>query len=125
MSASAHRALDAVAFQLVATVERYESHVDQLITSWLDMDAYRTVSSEIDEIQLYSSSLPQLAVQAVALLIAHSELVFALWRAWGTRPDGHEVQECMRRHQACVWDLHRSCLKFLRGGTGSGRLRPA
>lgn len=109
MSVSAQRALDAVAFQLAATVERYEDHVEQLVMGWLDMDCYRTVSAEMDEIQLLSSSLPQLTVPAVALLIAHSELVFSLWR------DGRGLQECLRRHRACAAELHRRSLRLLRG----------
>ena len=123
MSASAQRALDSIAFQLAATVERYETHVDELVASWLDMDTYRIVSSEIDEIQLYSSSLPTLAVPAVALLIAHSELVFSLWRGAGAVLENAAVQDCLLRHRACADDLHRTCLRLLRGGTGNGRFR--
>ena len=122
MSASAQRALDSIAFQLAATVEHYESHVDQLVASWLDMDIYRTVSAEIDQIQLYSSSLPTLAVPAVALLIAHSELVFSLWRGAGAALDNAAVQDCLERHRACASDVHRTCLRLLRGGPATGRL---
>lgn len=109
-----HRAAKASAFRLAAMVEQYESHVDQLIERWLDMDCYQTVSADIDEIQLYSSSLPQIAVQAVALLIAHSELIFSLWRGRDSSAPPAELEDCQRRHRACVADLRRSCLRFLK-----------
>jgi hypothetical protein len=124
MSAPPRRAIEALAFQLAAAVEQYESHVDQLIDRWLDMDCYQTVSADIDEIQLYSSSLPQIAVQAVALLIAHSELIFSLWRHRDSSAQPGELEDCQRRHRACVADLRRSCLRFLRSD-GSGRLTAA
>lgn len=110
-----------MAFQLAALVERYDTHVDHLVHQWLDMDCYREVSAEIDEIQLYSSSLPQVAVQAVALLIAHSALIFSLWRNRSSATQSPELQACLRRHRESVEQLHRSCLRLLRGG-GTGRL---
>ena len=115
MSASHAPELDAITFQLAAALETYEQHVTAMVDTWLDMDLYRQVSDEIEEIRMLSAALPQLSVHWVELLIAHAELVHSLWRL-RFREDGEDharLREVRDRHAACVHSLRGRCLRLL------------
>jgi len=118
MSASHAPALDAIAFQLAAGLEKYEESVQRMVDNWLDMELYRTVSEEIEEIRMYSAALPQLSVAWVELLIAHAELVHCLWRGEhaATLPDGRTLPQVREHHRACVATLRSRCLRLLARG---------
>jgi hypothetical protein len=115
MSASHAPALDAVAFQLAAGLEKYEQSVQRMADRWLDMECYRTVSDEIEQIRMYSGALPQLSAPWVELLIAHAELVHCLWRGEhaATLPDGRTLPQVREHHSACVAALRSRCLRLL------------
>ena len=80
MSAHPTDALDAIAQQMVVALERYAEDTGQMIAGWPDLERYRSVSDQIEQIRMYASALPEARVQWVELLIAHSELVHRLWR---------------------------------------------
>jgi hypothetical protein len=115
MSASHGPALDAITFQLAAALENYELHVGQMVDTWLDMELYRTVSDEIEQIRMYSAALPQLSVHWVELLIAHAELVHCLWKMqYGTDAAAKEHLEGLRRrHADAAASLRKRCLRLL------------
>ena len=116
MSASAAPALDAIAFQLAAELEKYDQDTDKLIRTWPDMDLYRELSAQIDRIRMYSSALAEARVQWVELLITHSELVHCLWRAeYGQpAPDAREqLAQVRERHADCVAALRNRCLRLI------------
>jgi len=115
MTASHAPILDAVAFQLAAALERYESDVARMMDTWLDMDLYRDVSRQVEEIRMYSAALPQLSVAWVEVLIAHAELIHHMWRAQHARPaPGHEdFDAVLQRHGDAVKRLHDGCLRLL------------
>ncbi len=114
MSAPHFHALNAVVFQLVATLERYEQDLDMLMLDWPNTQRYEAMRMRMDEIQMYSSSVPSVAVAAVALLIAHSELVFSLWRSDPhAAPSGDELRRVGASHRATVESLRRQCLREL------------
>lgn len=124
MTASHAPLLDAIAFQLAAALERYEQDVGALTRSWLDMDLYREVSEQVDQIRLYSASLPQLSVPWVELLIAHAELIHQMWRAQNARavPGEDTFAQTHERHARAVRTLHQGCLCLLArpGDPGAG-----
>jgi hypothetical protein len=123
MTASHAPILDAIAFQLAAALERYEQDVGVMMDTWLDMDLYRQVSEQVDQIRLYSAALPQLSVPWVELLIAHAELVHQMWRAENVRPApaGDAITQARERHAQAVRRLHQGCLRLLaRGDSGGG-----
>lgn len=115
MSASSAPALDAIALQLVASLNAYERDVGRMIDSWLDMELYRKVSEQVEEIRLYSAALPRMSVQWVELLIAHAELVHCLWRLRFREDESQhgQLQEARCRHTACVATLRARCLREL------------
>jgi hypothetical protein len=115
MSASEAPALDAIAFQLAAALEKYEGRVNDMVDGWLDMELYREVSGQIEEIRRYSAALPQLSVHWVELLIAHAELVHSLWRLRFRESDADlgKLQEVRERHAACITSLRTRCLRML------------
>jgi hypothetical protein len=122
MSAHPQAQLDAIAFQLAATIDSYEQHVEELLAAWPDMERYRTVSESIEEIRRYASALPAVSVQFVALLIAHTELVHALWKQ--TNDPGHAANPALaparEQHGECIAALRQKCRGLLRATTESG-----
>jgi hypothetical protein len=98
MSASHGRALDAVAWQIAATVELYQGDVDALVSAWPDTAHYQPVNRRMDQIRMMSASHPSLAVPFVTLLIAQAELVHCLWRRG--LPGGCDLAELRRCHAA-------------------------
>ena len=123
MSAHPQAQLDAIAFQLAATIESYEQHVEALLAAWPDMERYRTVSESIEEIRRYASALPVVSVQFVALLIAHTELVHALWKQ--SNDPGLAANRALpparAQHAECTAVLRQKCKGLLRANTDSGR----
>jgi hypothetical protein len=116
MSASHAPTLDAIALQLAAALDAYERDVDAMVATWLDMDRYRQVSDEVEEIRLYCSALmPQLSVPWAEVLIAHAELVHSLWRLRFREDaqDRERLREVRARHDGCLHSLRARCLRFL------------
>lgn len=120
MSASHFPAVRATALHAATALARYERHVRKLAATWLDMELYRTVSQEIDEIQRDCTMLPDVAAAWAALLVSHADLVHALWRS--TQPatpagPAPEVRPQLEQHLACIDTLARRCLRVTeRGG---------
>ena len=103
MSGSGAQALQATARHLMMALESYEPHVRDLVAGWLDMDLYLTVSAEIDDLKLCCSTLPELSVPWVSLLISHAELVHCLWRnSQPAPPRPSEVERRLNEHLESV-----------------------
>jgi hypothetical protein len=113
MSAPHFPALNAIVFQLAATVERYEQDVDALLDEWPDTRHYDAVRRHMDAIQMFSSSVAIVAVPAVALLIAHSELIFTLWRTHQPQPPPAALDTVRRRLRDRVDTLRKQCVREL------------
>ena len=115
MSASHAPVLDAIAMQLVAALDRYEGDVGTMLETWLDMERYRAVSAQVEEIRLYSATLPQVSVPWVELLIAHAELVHCLWRQQFDSPESHlaACSDLRARHGECIASMRARCLGFV------------
>ena len=116
MSASEGRALDAIAFQLLAELEEYGKETDRIVAGWPDIELYGRVSDQIEKIRLYSSSLPDACVQSLELLIAHAELMHLLWRAEHGADRGSPASlAAVREHHAdCVAALRNRCMCVMR-----------
>ena len=115
MTDSSAPTLDAIAFQLAASLEEYDGDVDRMVDSWLDMDLYQQVSARIEEIRAMSTALPQLSVPWAGLLIAHAELVHSLWRLrfQDVDTDRELLQQVRARHVGCVHTMRARCLRLL------------
>ena len=108
MSEPARGVLAAIAFQLAEALEHYQRDCTRLEATWFDPVLYRSVCDAMDRIQMYSTSLHGTSVMAVALLIAHSELVFTLWR-------GGDPARVRDEHAACVASMRGACLQRIGG----------
>jgi hypothetical protein len=118
MSAAQSHAFDAIAFQLVAALEKYDADADAMVDTWPDLELYRGVSAQIESIRMYSAALPEVRVQWVQLLIAHAELVHFLWREkYGERlaPD-EGIAGVRENHRDAVAALRNRCLRFIQRG---------
>lgn len=115
MSAFEAPARDAIAFQLAAALECYEQDVARLTETWLDMQLYREVSRQVEELRRYSAALPKLGAAWIEVLIAHAELVHHTWRRQNVRPapDHGELAAVLRRHGEAVRALHDGCLRLI------------
>lgn len=116
MSAYESHALDSIALRLLAALEQYDAQTAVTLAAWPDLDAYGRMSEQVDQIRSYSSSLPQLRVQWVELLIAHAELVHCLWRAqFGEDELALRQVGAVRDHQAdCIAALRARALRCIR-----------
>jgi hypothetical protein len=115
MSASHGPALPAIASQLVAALQQYDSDVGRMVDSWPDLDHYQDVSAQIELIRMYCSALDEARVQWVELLITHAELVHLLWRSqYGHEPASLAQIESVRdRHGDCVAALRGRCARVI------------
>jgi hypothetical protein len=120
MSAFEAPALDAVAFQLAAALDQYEQDVLRMMDAWVDIELYGEVSTQVEKIRMYSSSLPEVRVQWVELLIAHAELVHGLWRTHSARTgDAREsLEEVQARHAHAIAALRDRCLRLVTAPPG-------
>lgn len=120
MSGSDSQAIEATARHLMAALDDYERDARALVACWLDMDLYAVVSAEIDQLKLCCSTLPNLSVPWVSLLISHAELVHCLWRSSQPRPPGpEEVQRRLAEHLACVHWLHARAERIVSHATAA------
>ena len=106
----------------LAALERYQLHITQLAGNWLDMDLYHTVAADVEQVRGSCAPLPQLSGPWVALLIAHAELMHALWR--GSRPGGAasagERQDLLARTRSACGRLQDLCMQLLRAAGQAG-----
>lgn len=101
--------------QLTRVLDEYEWDVDTMIRCWGEMDTYLPVSEKIETLRRLSSALREVQGPWVELLIAHGELVFALWsKRYGNRHIGsRDVKSAREQHSACIAALRMRCLKLL------------
>ena len=112
MSPGEPAAIRASALSAAAALASYERHVRRLAATWLDMELYRLVSSEVDAIGRACAHLPSVHVPWVALLVSHAELVHALWRSDGQSADLRGCEEALQEHLHCIDALARRCLRL-------------
>ena len=112
MSASQFHALSAVAFQLAATLERYEEDVAAMVEAPLDADLYRRVSSHVDQMRMYAAALPPLSVAWVEVLIRHFELTHGLWRAQ-REPQAVCLDQLHDQLSGAIARLARHCIQLM------------
>lgn len=115
MSASHAPALDAIAFQLAAVLDRYDEDVGRMVDTWLDMELYGSVSEQVEQIRMFSVTMSELSVFWVELLIAHAELVHSLWRLRlrADAADLENLRQLRERHAYCVASLKSRVLRVL------------
>jgi hypothetical protein len=118
MSSPPAPALTAIAFQLIAALERYQASFDELVESWFDRNRCHTVVRQLDEIRKLRCALPQLAVDMMELAIRHMDLLQSLWTkaaaAQGAAIVG-EVAALRGRHRAAIEGMRQKCLRLLVG----------
>jgi hypothetical protein len=112
---SAHHApaLTAIAFQLSAALENYQQDMDSLSDPWSQREQYKRVSDEFDMVRMLKGALPELSVAMVEVLIAHVELMSALWNSTAVAKSGSAALEGLRsRHRSAVEGMRARCLRF-------------
>jgi hypothetical protein len=110
MSAFPRPALSAIAFQLAGALEAYEDQIDLVLTPPLRLEACRQASDRLDEVVMLKGALPQFSVQAVELLVCHTELMHVLWGA--VRADEGARADLVARHREATGALRARCLRL-------------
>lgn len=114
MSAHPASALDAIALQLVAALERYAEDTGRMIASWPDLELYRSVSAQVEAIRMYAAALPDARVQWVELLIAHSELMHRLWQVqYGEGTATADTLEARLNHTDALAAMRNRCIRVI------------
>lgn len=113
MSASQAHALSAIAFQLAATLERYDEDVARLLKGPLDQDLYRRVSAHVDQMRMYAASLPAVSVAWVEVLIRHFELTHGLWRAQRDLAEATALPQLHAQLRDALSKLSRRCVELM------------
>ena len=113
MSIAQGPALTAIAFQLAAALDAYEVEVEGLLSHSNDLELYRKVSARMDEMRLYASALPHVAVPWVEVLIRHFELTHGLWQVYQAKMGVDELAEVRRLHRGAVGTLQQRLLQSL------------
>jgi hypothetical protein len=113
MSATHAPVLTAIAFQLSATLESYQMHVDSLADPWSQRRQYDLVSQAFDRARMLKGALPELSVLMVEVSISHVELMKALWLAGSSREshDARALQKLREEHRQLVAAMRERCLR--------------
>jgi hypothetical protein len=114
MSHSDSSAVEAAIFQLATSLDQYESHVAAMLDDLPESASYTAAREGIDLIRGYSSAAPALTGPSAFLLIAHTELIQAMWRPV-VRPE--RMEELRQIHKVAVRNLRRQCLRALTART--------
>ncbi len=114
-------AIPTPAHELLAALERYERDVRRLATHWRDAELYRVVSQHTEEIRRCCRALPTLSAAWVALLIAHSELLQALWRSADpvSAITNADRERLLAASIGCGRELQVACMTLARREPGS------
>jgi hypothetical protein len=109
-------ALSAIAFQLSAALENYQSQIDRLSDPWSQRREYDVVSRVFDQIRMLKGALPELSVDMVEVLISHVELMKALWLSGSSRGEQDEpiLEDVRSRHREAVARMYAHCLRIFR-----------
>lgn len=118
MSSLRTPALTAIAFQLVAALERYQASFDELVESWFDRNRCHAVVRQLDEIRKLRCALPQLAVDMMEVAMRHRDLLQTLWTKATVTPGAAiagEIAALRSRHRAAIEAMRHKCLRLLAG----------
>jgi hypothetical protein len=109
-------ALTAIAFKLVAALERYQASFDELVESWFDSSRCQAVVRQLDEIRKLRCALPQLAVDMMEVAMRHTDLLQSLWTKATAVPAAFiaaEIAELRSRHRLAIEAMRHKCLRLL------------
>ncbi len=98
-----------IAFQLMAALEQYELDLGRLRRSCSDLEIHGELAGQFDRMQLYASSLPQVLVHWVQLLISRYELTNRLRVAASRNQLRHSVAQTFEQHQRDAAALRHKC----------------
>lgn len=102
------------AFNLMAALDAYELASARLVEAWPDPHLYADVTQQIEEIREHGVSNPVLTVLSLQLVIAHSELVSALWQNASEPVAALALQEVRQRHAIALEALRVAAARVLR-----------
>lgn len=107
MSVSDSPTLLARAHELRALLEEHQRAVAHLVAAWPDARAYETVVAQLEHMRRLRAAVLGVDATWAELLIAHAELVQALWRVPAGNPAAlSALGKASERHARAVFALH-------------------
>ena len=103
----------AIASTLLCGLERYGQDTQALVKGY-DPERYRKLAQQFDHLRLLASSLPELSVPWVALLISRAELTFALFKAPHDPAARASIPTMLERHREHLEELMGSCARLIK-----------
>ena len=99
----------------LAAAEAYRRDVRELCTRWMDAELYHQVSQELEQVRRGCLGTPALSGPWVAVLIAHAELMHALWQASSTPPDSGQAtrERLLQRLEDSLAALQAACMRLV------------
>jgi hypothetical protein len=105
--------LTAIAFQLSAALENYQSCMDALDNPWSDRECYEELNRKFDDVRMLKGAIPQLSVPMVEVFIAHVELMEGLWLAGSPTGAGQcDLRALRSRHTQAVESMREQCVRI-------------
>src|SRR5205823_1607373 len=88
-----------IASRLISVLDRYATDMETLVQTWLDLEKFAQVTREVEQIHIFCATLPQVGRQWAGLVIAHTELVHALWKGAETAGPPLGLERYMADHR--------------------------
>lgn len=115
--ASAHDST-ALVFQLAAALEGYQVACERLAKRWRDPKGLHAVNRRLGEIQAFTASIPQLAVDTMNVVIRHIEFMRCLLtnaRSGKAATIPTDLVALQSRLGAAINAMRSKCLRLLSG----------
>jgi len=108
---------NAIALQVVDTLDAYEASVDAWLLEPGNFIFYQQLSSQIEQVRTMSSTaLPRAAGALTDLLLAHTDLTFIvlkkhLVRLGALADQGDQLANAVKRHQLTLSEMRSLCIR--------------
>lgn len=114
MSASPFPSSRDAASHALGALERYRVRVRRLAANWRDLDLYRAVGDDLEQVRAGCVAVPALSAGWVGLLIAHAELIQCLWES-SVRPRtaASERERLLQKVESQAGVLELACMKLV------------
>lgn len=105
---------NAILLQLLAELQAYESHLQELVRdsrTGQDVVLFGEPSKAMERMRTLAAPIPQLSAPWLMVMISHSELMHDLWRA--AKGEALDLAAQVEDHLAAVTALAGGCRRLL------------
>ena len=103
----------AIALQLAACLDAYEQDLDKLPLDSASAERHAALADRFDEMQMYATSLPELSVSWLTLMISRAEFTHNVWLA-RERGRAGGLQLLLDEHRDALEGMRARCARMAR-----------